>query len=81
MTNKKKNKIAKICFRCGKLIDEVSNYYSFTEFNETLIISVDYAHRSCWDEFLLRIGNAEKLKKIAEVLHNKLTGMGIEVDM
>lgn len=50
----------KPCFRCQKEIDPKSNYYSFTEFNEEKMVNVDYAHRTCWDQFLKSVTDTDQ---------------------
>ena len=67
----------KICFRCKKEIKEDSNYYSFSEFNEKKLLNTNYAHRTCWDEFLKQIGNVDEAMGIVRGLNNKLIEMGM----
>ena len=50
----------KVCFRCKKPIEEKSNYYSFTEWNNKKIVKINYAHRICWDDFLTKLSSMEK---------------------
>ena len=46
-----------------KIIEEKSNYYSFTKFNEEKIVHVDYAHRTCWDIFLKSLTKVQEAQK------------------
>ena len=50
----------KICFRCKKTIEENSNFYSFTEWNNKKVVAVNYTHRVCWDEFLQKLSSLDK---------------------
>lgn len=56
--------IRKVCMRCKKGIDENSNYYSFTEYDNKKVISIDYAHRVCWDNFLKQLTDLSKAQQI-----------------
>lgn len=67
----------KICFRCKKGIEEKSNYYAFTEFNNEKEIKTDYAHRTCWDEFLKQIGNVDEAMGMLRGIKAPLIKMGI----
>ena len=67
----------KMCFRCKKLIEENSNYYSFSEFNNGNFIKVDYAHRKCWDDFLEQLTTLKDAKGMLRGMKSKLTEMGI----
>lgn len=66
----------KKCFRCGKDIDAKSNFYSFTEFNNKKIINVNFAHRTCWEDFLKQMSNVDEAMATIRQLKGKLTEMG-----
>lgn len=66
-----------ICFRCRKEIEEDSNYYSFLEFNNKVLIKTDYTHKECWDKFLNKISDTSEAMGIIRQLKGKLTNMGI----
>ena len=66
----------KKCFRCHKVIVDNSNYYSFTEFKNSEIVNVNYAHKSCWDNFLKKIGDTTEAMNILKGLKQTLTKMG-----
>ena len=68
------------CFRCHRIIDKNSNYYSFTEFNLGQIINIDYAHRKCWDEFLKQVGNTDEAMGVVRGMKKKLKEMGLLPD-
>lgn len=53
----------KPCFRCMKIIEEKSNYLTFTEINNEKVITIDYAHKFCWDEFLKSLTNVQEAQK------------------
>lgn len=67
----------KMCFRCRRSIEEKDNYYSFTEYNNKRLIKIDYAHRTCWDNFLKQIGDTTEAMDIVRSLKSKLTTMGV----
>jgi len=67
----------KICFRCKQEIKEGSNFFSFTEFNLSSVVKVDYAHKECWDKFLKKVGDTDEAMGVVRGLKNKLTEMGM----
>ena len=67
----------KICFRCKKKIEKNSHYYSFTEFNKEKEIKTDYAHKTCWDDFLKQIGNVDEAMRMLREIKGPLTKMGL----
>lgn len=73
---KTKNK-PKICIKCFKEVDEKSNYYSFTEYNNLKVIGIDYAHRICWDEFLKQLGSLKNAQDILGRMQEPLERMGL----
>jgi len=62
-----------ICIKCKKEIDINSNYYKFIEMNKKKIVSTDYAHRECWDNFMNQFNGAEKSLKQSNFLLHGLT--------
>lgn len=66
----------RICFRCQRPIDKRGNFYQFIEWNEEKIVKIDYAHRSCWDEFLKRVGDTTEAMTTMRQLKGKLQQIG-----
>ena len=50
----------KICIKCKRKIEEKENYYAFVEYNKKKIVHTDYAHRKCWDDFLVQVSSTAK---------------------
>lgn len=69
--------MVKICFRCKKKINDLDNYYSFTEFNNGKIVSVNYTHRLCWDFFLKKLDTLDTANKMLKGMKTKLQESGI----
>jgi len=67
----------KICFRCKKIIEDKSNYFSFTEYSDDKIIKIDYAHKVCWDSFLNDLKSVKESKEIIRGLKGSLIKMGM----
>jgi len=70
----------KICFRCHRFIDDKSNYYAFTEFDNEKEIKTDYAHRTCWDNFLKSLSNTSEAMGLMRGLKSKMRDMGLLSD-
>lgn len=66
-----------ICFRCKKEIGVKENYYRFCEFVEDKIVSTNYAHRKCWDDFLKKISDTTEAMSVVRGLKNQLINMGM----
>lgn len=67
----------KICFRCKKEVMEGDHHYAFTEYQKEEVISINYAHKECWDDFLKRMGDVEEARGMLRGLKTTLTKMGI----
>ena len=67
----------KICFKCKKYINDKDNYYAFTEYSNEKIVKIDYAHKKCWEDFLLKIGDVTEAKGMLRGLKTSLTTMGV----
>jgi hypothetical protein len=74
---KKQQTKPKICIKCFKPIEEKSNYYSFTEYNNLKIIHIDYAHRTCWDDFLKQLGSLKNAQDMLSRMQEPLERMGL----
>lgn len=66
-----------VCFRCKRVIHNKDNYYAFNEFDGGKLISTDYAHRKCWDDFLKMLGNADEAMGILRGVKTKLQEQGV----
>ena len=66
-----------ICFRCKKEIDTTKEYYGFSDFNNGIRIKENFAHKKCWDDFLIQLTTLENAQNMLASLQPALTNMGI----
>ena len=68
----------KVCFRCKQPIDIANDsYFKFVEVANAKEVRTDYAHKSCWNEFLNNIGSVKQATGMLSQLQGKLTEMGL----
>lgn len=74
---KGEKKKEKVCFRCKKKIENGSHYFAFEEWNGENFVRVDYAHKSCWDEFLHKLSDLSEARRMMYGLKKSLQKWGI----
>ena len=66
-----------ICFKCKKEIDTSQEYYGFSDLINETRIKENFAHKKCWDEFLIQITTLDNAQRMLASLQPALTNMGI----
>ncbi len=66
-----------ICFRCKKEIMINDNYLIFVEMKNEKEVTRDFAHKTCWNEFLNSMKDITEAKGMIHGLGNYFKKIGV----